>query len=635
MMELYINDQLVDLPPQEQVAVNYATNKFQDLASRNGEYSNRVRLPWTARNKRIIDNSHQPGSTSSFPRGRHSAKIVEDGIVVVDGFCYPENTKNYIELAIFSGNTHWIDLIGENLLQDIDLSDLDHLYHASVIDLNRLTTERFVYPNCDYGGDVQFRPALYMRELTERIFKKIGFTVQGTLFNHPTFNKEVLPFCNRNWQKRFGSTWAKVHFLPHNNILTSGDLADVAAAYTQHLKPTYNPVIVAFGSEWNALGFEMSIALNGPGPISFKPSGFLTFRLMSSFGMGLATLKLVPYTGPDPDQDLGSAIYLGSGVYRININLDTVVLNPLYDYKMQIVFSTAVTEFDCIGGYFEFDDGLDESFPQLMNQFTDLGRSVPPTLKQKDVLKLVFNQFAVQTTTDYQGKIVYLNLFDDAIDDVSKAFDASSLVDHSEMPEVKYSYGDYARANLFKYRDDPNDVDLLPGLGSGSIQIDNELLPPVKDLYKAELAGINRKTIGSVEMCSYPLFTENEIIPRVAYVEINSDNLFNPFGYTALSENSHLFFDDLHFDKLITENYDLINVVVNNQRLINVHLRFKSVHLAGIAEQLSTFITYRKPLYINATIKDVHINGYYYINFISQFKPSRYESCRVELLPLD
>lgn len=636
MIEIKVNGQIIDLFGNDTIAMTYAANNFNDISSRNGEFSNSFTIPVTANNINIFGHPNQINTASTFNKNFNSCQVYEDGILVVDGFCKLLSTQDDIEIKIFSGNSSWIDLIGEKNLSDIDLSDFDHILSDEVVNDNRLNTTGFVYANCHYGNTVDFYPSIYFSTLIYRIFSGIGFSVAGTLLNDDLFNAAVIPYCQKNWLKHFGTTWYHGLFLPYNGISLTNGKAIACIGTRIDLKPKPESVVFDILSEWvdeDAPTGEETV-MDMVTPFVGKISGNIKFRLNTSFGSGTATAKIHNNLGTYIT--LGSVTYTGTGVYDIELNKDAFNFSngvSIY-YTVVIHFSTAVTSFDCIGGEYIVDNGIDEYWPQERNQKTHLSQSLP-TAKQKDFLKLVFNMFGVQITTDYATNTIYLNRFID-VSDTTTSVDVSKIIDHSIKPKIEFGFGDYGQTNYLKYAYDEADPLLYDGFGDGVIEIDNKLLPKEKTLYESKFAPIARKLIDSSEWASYPLFTANKILPRVAYVVQNSSNLFVILGQPALATNSHLYFDNINWPNIVINYYPPIVSIITLQKKLTLNLRLTKINVMSIngSDNYSYNLRYNRPVYINETVDGSHINGYFYLNIVSQYKFGVNQSTEVEFLPL-
>ena len=127
MTEIYINGQLVDTQDAEIVITAQALT-FDKLGSRRGSYSNVFELAKTNSNRALFDNCDLVTSLTRVPYTRNTCQIFEDGILIVNGSAVILATKDNYRLYVTAGNTDFFKAIGSIKLNEVDLSEYDHLY---------------------------------------------------------------------------------------------------------------------------------------------------------------------------------------------------------------------------------------------------------------------------------------------------------------------------------------------------------------------------------------------------------------------------------------------------------------------------------------------------------------------------
>jgi hypothetical protein len=113
------------------------------------------------------------------PNLKTSYQILQDGVLVIDGYCQLLSIKNIdglvtYEIAATGKVGDLFEKIKDKYLQDLDLSALDHSWtQANVVDSwTAPIGEEYVYPMIDIGGrsrydnwKVQdFKPAIYLKQ---------------------------------------------------------------------------------------------------------------------------------------------------------------------------------------------------------------------------------------------------------------------------------------------------------------------------------------------------------------------------------------------------------------------------------------------------------------------------------------
>lgn len=214
-------------------AFSLTFQNFSDLASRSSNYSKTIKLPGTNNNnkafKMLLDQNMWFGSNESgnsftnvmFFNKRIPAGLYYDTIQLTTGYFELERCiKNqfFIEYegTFYSEVKNLADVIGDKKLygnddplDNLDYSEYDHIYNLQnilatySIRHNYYTTSTGVfYPFIDFQGFNDFnildisnvRPAIYAKELWDKIFTKAGFQYTSQFLTGSTeFKSLVIP----------------------------------------------------------------------------------------------------------------------------------------------------------------------------------------------------------------------------------------------------------------------------------------------------------------------------------------------------------------------------------------------------------------------------------------------------------
>jgi len=145
------------------------------------------------------------------PNLKTSYQILQDGVLVIDGYCQLLAIKNIdglvtYEIAATGKVGNLFEKIKDKYLQDLDLSALDHAWtQANVVDSWTATIgEGYVYPMIDLGGrsrydnwKVQdFKPAIYLKQYLDAILSEAGYTYDSTFLNTTLFKSLIVPYAS-------------------------------------------------------------------------------------------------------------------------------------------------------------------------------------------------------------------------------------------------------------------------------------------------------------------------------------------------------------------------------------------------------------------------------------------------------
>ena len=238
MVDIRIEGRVLDVFEGLDFSFNYSIADIRDPNKRNTEYSKTIKCPSTPNNDRLfgqiydvnISNEFNPNGTNievNFnPNKKASAVVLADGVQVMRGVLQLRqivvNQTKIIYEVVFIGKL--IDIfsllrdkelngLDDNGLPYIDFSDLDHDYDYGRITSSWTNTAGYVYPMIDYGNYQPFfdangnriwrtemwRPAVYLKDIVDRVFSFVGFTYQSTFFDSLPFNRLIVPFNNEGF----------------------------------------------------------------------------------------------------------------------------------------------------------------------------------------------------------------------------------------------------------------------------------------------------------------------------------------------------------------------------------------------------------------------------------------------------
>ena len=158
------------------------------------------------------------------------AYVLNDTIQVFEGFFQlvriktDDNIKFTYDCVIFGESDTLIKNIGESFLTDLDLTEIDHSYTKANIEASWLSdcNTGYYYPLIDYnnrwttqklklgvsqsgtlkGPEVRdFKTAVYVKYIWDKIFKDAGFTYDSRFLNSETFKNLIIPFSGSSLKR--------------------------------------------------------------------------------------------------------------------------------------------------------------------------------------------------------------------------------------------------------------------------------------------------------------------------------------------------------------------------------------------------------------------------------------------------
>jgi len=225
-LQLYLNDQLVDLSDDSPVALTFQINNLADVKNQQGNTSNQFQLPLTQRNRQILGFPDDVAFTTNLPYQKYQAKLIQDGLEIIP---YGIGTLNGIDqdkanITILSGNVDFFDAIDGKLYDMGDSTSITSNYGQNLVwrqydhewNLDNMTnsqekTEGWIWPVVDYGAisltdftapiDVHYqRPGFFIKTAIDLLLKSAGYKGTGSLLVDPLYPLMICQFSNGSFE---------------------------------------------------------------------------------------------------------------------------------------------------------------------------------------------------------------------------------------------------------------------------------------------------------------------------------------------------------------------------------------------------------------------------------------------------
>ena len=222
MIRLFIEDQELDVNQGFSNQITYAVDDLQNLDSKATAFSKTIVLPGTANNNRLLGNIFEFGAANFTVDGAanvgynfnasRSAKMKMDynGVQVIKGtlrlleIIVDGNLIEY-EIALFGELGGFFAKLGNKKIEELDFAAYNHTYNVTNIVNswdNANAGSGYYYPLIDYGNvstDKQnydfraFRPALFVKDILNKIITDNGYTWESNFFNTNFAKRLIIP----------------------------------------------------------------------------------------------------------------------------------------------------------------------------------------------------------------------------------------------------------------------------------------------------------------------------------------------------------------------------------------------------------------------------------------------------------
>lgn len=239
----------IDLDKDLPVALTYSVADIQDISKKNSSYSKTVYLPGTKNNNSLLGNIFNINLTDcTFDLNRkQSVIVISNGIPVLRGYMQLISVKKLsptsdlgeeqlsYEVLIFDNKVNFYDVLGAELLEDIDFSQYDHEYNATNIMGSSAHTweDCYIYPqmynvSTNFYETIDYQPAIFVKTYVDRIFEQAGYSYTSDFFNSEPFTKLIVPY---------NGDLAKISDAERNRRLFQASITS-STAYVQTNSPT-------------------------------------------------------------------------------------------------------------------------------------------------------------------------------------------------------------------------------------------------------------------------------------------------------------------------------------------------------------------------------------------------------------
>ena len=545
-LQLYINNQLVDLNDDSPIALTFQINNLAEVQNQQGNTSNQFKLPLTQRNRQILGFPDDVAFTTNAPYMQYPAKLIQDGLEILPYGTAELNSieQNNANITVLSGNVDFFDAIdgklydmGDSTSQWSNYGQLlawqpyDHIWSLDNAAHSQIKTEGWIYPVIDYGfmaGDDftapidvhMLRPGFFIKTAIDLLLQSAGYKGKGSLLNDLLYPRLICQFSNGSWD----------HGTDYQNKVDDRGISVSSSQTTLLDHPDVNNP--AGTLRWDTISSDPGNQYSGNYLFSANQINAVKITVT------IPHVRLEGRITPDDDHshleitvnyhDPGAP---GSDDEPISGVLDLTWINDRYTdtnpkgwhqtsgsgsnirgyqdlYNNVLTFETTLPQGGSIYIGYAWKGKTPSSatiYPgatlliESQNQDVKYGQTVQcerifPDVSQKDLLKDTLQRFGIICQTDNASKTISFNSLKDIVNNVPIAKDWSSkCIDQGK--QVAFQLGSYAQVNYMKYKEDDN---VLPkDFANDQINIADTTLPATNDLFESQFSPtLNRPYIG-------------------------------------------------------------------------------------------------------------------------------------------
>lgn len=511
-IQLYINNQLVDLNDDSPIALTFQINNLAEVKNQQGNTSNQFKLPLTQRNRQILGFPDEIAFTTTLPYDNYDAKIIQDGLEIVP---YGLAVLNGVEqdtanITVLSGNVDFFDSLDgkiydmgdrssqwTNYGQSLPWKEYNHNWTIDEIVKSQKKEDGWIWPIVDYGFitpdfdkpiDVYtLRPGFFIKTAIDLMVKNTGHKARGSLLENKLYPKLICQFANDDFEHGTDyqnsvddtSKAQSLYYISPNEIILDGhDLgldADTEDAERNFGFTEYHATERVNGTASLQLDLDMHGIANTGDNGYFELR--MDYREVNGKVNHVETLTLnftdKAYPAGARERTENFKNLKMTHDFELQKGESVLISFHLHRYNTRVWVHKGVE--------FRFD--VDQK-KVLYGQLVQCER-IFPDITQKDLLKDTLQRFGIICQTDNRTRTVSFNSFADIVANIpiAKNWTNKTL---NQGKAINFQLGGYAQVNNMKYKEDDN---VLPkDLANAQIKVADKTLPASADLFESQFA---------------------------------------------------------------------------------------------------------------------------------------------------
>jgi hypothetical protein len=453
--EVLVEGRRLDIKDGLDFSFNYSIADVRDPNKRNTEYSKTIICPSTASNDILfgniwdvnISNANDPIltniETNFNPNKKAEARVVSDGVEVMVGVIQLRNItildgKIDYEVVFIGKLKNIFSALGDKQLNDvdesgnvfIDFSDLDHFLTEPIVQASWSNTTGYTYPMVDYGQsfdydslgrrvyDIEdFRPAVFLKTIIDKIFDYAGFTYTSSFFNSAPFTELIVLWFKESFtltDSQIANRQFTAQSTSDQDILAATDTEIISGTSWTYLRLEFDDLNDP-NNLWNDTTYEFQVANIGYYKMYFD-GDFTILKTGASVLTGTLPATLIIKRLSNSIESIVDTV-----VFDIDIPIGGIGTSETFNLEwsssqqLMYVGDTVWAElwidtvsFDAIDGTGAFDVTMDTSSnlfnqvaeQQIFEQSNVYMNNFVPEIGMAEMLLSVFKMFNLYVTVD-------------------------------------------------------------------------------------------------------------------------------------------------------------------------------------------------------------------------------------------
>lgn len=212
MVKIQLESGYLDVNESSVVPINLGVADVRDLTKRSGAFSKTITLTGTKNNIQLLGHYYDVNISSGTFNVNTLTKcdVIQNGVPILTDVYLQLLSVNKVqktdaydegveyEVLIKDAQADFFTKIDNGLLEDLDMSELNHVYSASKVVDSFTNTDGYVYPLGLAPSNVyplsEMKPAIYAKKYWDKIHQYSGYTYEWATLSDDYFDKLVIPY---------------------------------------------------------------------------------------------------------------------------------------------------------------------------------------------------------------------------------------------------------------------------------------------------------------------------------------------------------------------------------------------------------------------------------------------------------
>ena len=460
MIELYIENQKVDVNQSFSTFLTMAIDDIKDFGAKNTTFSKTIIVPGTKNNNVLFGNIFNINSANDYNPAVKNTGINFNAAISAQAIIFADNLQVFkgifrileiviedgvvdFECAVFGELGGFVSALGNHKLEELDMGIADQTYNETTISSswNTISGSGVYYPLIDYGQSSTnkvdfdfktFRPALYVKQYLNKMVEASGYTWDFPMLATSLFDRLIIP---NNAQKLYTNNTTAFVAAPTSYNYTSADNVKMTISQTGSFTANGTNDQFTYGGASVVVNIVLYVAgqVNSIDPV------------LNTFTLNLIKNSTIISTA-------SVAITSTPEAFSLTLDVSNITLNTSDVLYVDAVGN--IGDYDVTGGLFEI---MLQTPGQVEVGYGDdivINDTIPKGILQKDFFSSICKMFNLYVFEDYEeNKKLKVQPFVDFYNDAT-AVDWSLKVDRASPMRVKPMSELNSRYYQYKYRSD-------------------------------------------------------------------------------------------------------------------------------------------------------------------------------------